>query len=68
MERKAGSEVGVKPNAGQELRQVERGLKRERRRSLGWGRSLRWVMRSQRKVDAGIPLRAGFQGGGDHSV
>lgn len=35
---------GVVPNVEQGLRWVERDLKSERRRSLGWGRSLRWVV------------------------
>lgn len=32
------------PNVEQGLMGVERDLKSERRRSLGWGRSLRWVV------------------------
>lgn len=50
-EGRAGSDVGVVPNVEQGLRQVERDLKSERRRSLGWGRSLRWVVLCEGKAD-----------------
>lgn len=50
-EERPGSEVEVEPNVEQGLRQVERDLKSERRRSLVWERSLRWVVLCERNAD-----------------